>query len=222
MHLRLVAPGGKSPGRPTPAFSRNWKQLFWPWNASSSTFAEPVLIVMDNAMIVAYINKVGGVKSGSLCAPLWKLLSWCNLRNRILQACNIQGQLNVIADKLARQIRWSRLNGLSTRGSSTRSANGGTVAHTQYQSVCTKYKKLLLGGYAIPPTPLTANVINKILSLDFPRIIVITLGWPNMWFWDLVNLSSQTPLCLPICANRQAQPFNGSLHRDLLNLNLHA
>ena len=45
-------------------------------------------------------------------------------------------------------------------------------------------------------------------------------GWPNMpWFWDLVTMSSQIPLCLP---NLVSQPFNQTLHRYLSNLNLHA
>ena len=76
-----------------------------------------------------------------------------------------------------------------------------------------------LDAYAFPPTPLIANVINKILSHDCGRIIVIALGWPNMlWFWVLVNLSSQILLCLSPQVNLLIQPFNRSLRRDLLNL----
>ena len=57
---------------------------------------------------------------------------------------------------------------------------------------------------------------------DYPcnRIILIARGWPNMpWFWDLVAMSSQIPLCLP---NLVTQPFNQTLHKNLSNLNLHA
>ena len=44
--------------------------------------------------------------------------------------------------------------------------------------------------YAFPPIPLLGNVVNKILSHDCKRIILIPPGWPNMpWFWDLVELS---------------------------------
>ena len=39
-----------------------------------------VLIATDNTTVVAYINKEGGMRSGSLCALLWRLLCWCNLR----------------------------------------------------------------------------------------------------------------------------------------------
>ena len=46
---------------------------------------------------------------------------------------------------------------------------------------------------------------------------------PNMpWFWDLVTMSSQVPISLPILPNLLTQPFNQIPHRNLANLNLHA
>ena len=36
-----------------------------------------VLIATDNTTVVAYINKERGMKSASLCALLWRILSWC-------------------------------------------------------------------------------------------------------------------------------------------------
>ena len=62
-----------------------------------------VLVSTDNTTVVAYINKEGGMRSGSLCALLWRLLCWCNLRQVVLKARHIPGRLNVIADKLSRQ-----------------------------------------------------------------------------------------------------------------------
>ena len=54
-------------------------------------------------------------------------------------------------------------------------------------------------------------------------MILIAPGWPNMpWFWDLVELSSQIPLCLPNHPDLVTQPFNKARHRNLTNLNLHA
>ena len=80
-----------------------------------------------------------------------------------------------------------------------------------------------LDMYAFPLIPLLTNVVNKVLSHQCQRFIIIAPGWPNMpWFWDLVELSSQIPLCLQNCPDLLTQPFNGSLHRDLQNLNLHA
>ena len=54
----------------------------------------------------------GGMKSGSLCALLWRILSWCTRQQVTLKARHIPGRLNVIADKLSRlgqtiQTEWS-------------------------------------------------------------------------------------------------------------------
>ena len=61
-----------------------------------------VLVATDNTTVVSYINKQGGMRSGSLCALLWRLLSWCHPRKIVLRARHIPGRLNVIADKLSR------------------------------------------------------------------------------------------------------------------------
>ena len=54
-------------------------------------------------------------------------------------------------------------------------------------------------------------------------LVLIAPGWPNMpCFWDLVDISSQIPLCLPNLPNVVTQPFNQTLHKNLSNLNLHA
>ena len=47
------------------------------------------------------------------------------------------------------------------------------------------------------------------------RIILIALGWPNMpCFWDLVAMSSQVPMCVPIVLNLLTQPSNQIFHSD--------
>ena len=71
-----------------------------------------VLIATDNTIVVAYINKEGGMKSGPLCALLWRILIWCTRNQVTLKAQHIPGRLNVIADKLSRlgqtiQTEWS-------------------------------------------------------------------------------------------------------------------
>ena len=52
------------------------------------------------------------MKSGSLCALLWKILSWRTRKQVTLKARHIPGRLNVIANKLSRlgqtiQTEWS-------------------------------------------------------------------------------------------------------------------
>ena len=36
-----------------------------------------VLVATDNTTVVSYINKEGGMRSGPLCALLWRILTWC-------------------------------------------------------------------------------------------------------------------------------------------------
>ena len=55
-----------------------------------------------------------------------------------------------------------------------------------------------LTAYAYPPTALLHRVIQKIRQ-SHCLIIVIAPGWPGMpWFWDLVQISTEIPLQLPV------------------------
>ena len=64
-----------------------------------------------------------------------------------------------------------------------------------------------LDPYAFPPAAILGKVVEKLLDYPCSRIILIAPGWPNMpWFWDLVAMSSQTPLCLPSLPNLVTQP----------------
>ena len=202
-----------------------------------------VLVATDNTTVIAYINKQGGMKSGSLCALLWRLLSWCHPRGIVLRARHIPGRLNVIADKLSRhnqviQSEWSLdqkvFNLLCLRW-----------AQPQVDLFATRYNYKLpkfvspdptawavdalslswqdLDAYAFPPVTLLSQVISKIVEQGCRRMILIAPGWPNMpWFWDLVSMSVQIPFSLPRQRDLVTQPFSGIPHRDLSNLNLHA
>ena len=73
-----------------------------------------VLVATDNTTVVVYINKEGGVRSGPLCALLWRILTWCSQRQVTLKTQHIPGRLNVISDELSRlgktiQTEWSLL-----------------------------------------------------------------------------------------------------------------
>ena len=45
-----------------------------------------VLVATDNTTVVSYINKEGGMRSGPLCALLWRILTWCTQRQVTLRA----------------------------------------------------------------------------------------------------------------------------------------
>ena len=137
----------------------------------------------------------------------------------------------------------SRQNGLSTWGSSTKSARGDThptsICHQVQQDIIPVHvpspgqgslgsgcSEPIMGGHGricLSSNSLDSDCHNKILGHNCRTIIFIAPGWPNIsWFWDLVSLSSQIPLCLPHQHKLLTQPSNGSLHRELLKVNLHA
>ena len=72
------------------------------------------LVATDNTTVVAYINKEGVMRSSTLCALLWRILTWCTTNKVTLKARHIPGRLNVVTDKLSRvdqtiQTEWSLL-----------------------------------------------------------------------------------------------------------------
>ena len=192
-----------------------------------------------------YQQRGGGMKLGSLCALLWRILSWCTRQQITLRARHIPGRLNVIADKLSRlgqtiQTEWSlhpevfqavcsrwhqpQVDLFATRFNNKLPQFVSPVPDPQAWAVdALSLSWEDLDPYAFPPAAILGKVVEKLQDYPCNRIILIAPGWPNMpWFWDLVAMSSQIPLCLPNIPNLVSQPFNQVLHRNLSNLNLHA
>ena len=204
-----------------------------------------VLVATDNTTVVAYINKEGGMRSGPLCALLWRILTWCSQRQVTLKARHIPGRLNVIAGKLSRlgqaiQTEWSLLPEVFQSLCKKWHQPQIDLFATRYNHKLPQFVSPVpdslavavdaltlpwedLDAYAFPPTAILGKVVEKLLDTPCRRLILIAPGWPNMpWFWDLVAMSSQVPLSLPQLPNLLTQPFNQIPHRNLTNLNLHA
>ena len=68
--------------------------------------AQIVLLAKDNTAVVAYLNYEGVMKSGSLCALLWRLLPLCHPRI-VLRARHILGHSRqVVQDQQVIQMEW--------------------------------------------------------------------------------------------------------------------
>ena len=205
---------------------------------------QSVLVASDNSSVVAYINKQGGTHSVQMCALLWRLMTWCNHHQISLRARHIPGCLNVLADSLSRskQIQsteWSlhpqvvkqlcqkwftpHLDLFATRHNHKFPVFVSPVPDPQAWSVDALHLDWTnLLAYAYPPTALLPQVVSKLYR--FPcQLILIAPGWPGMnWFWDLINLSLDVPIRLPVFPRLLKQPTTPVFHNNPAYLNLHA
>ena len=179
-----------------------------------------VLVATDNTTVVAYISKEGGMRSGPLCALMWRILTWCSQRQVTLKARHIPGHLNVIADELSRlgqtiQTEWSLLPEVFQQICNQWHRPQIDLFATRFNHKLPQFVSPVpdslavavdaltlswddLDAYAFPPTAILGKVVEKLLDSPCKRLILIAPGWPNMpWFWDLVTMSSQVPLSLP-------------------------
>ena len=197
----------------------------------------------DNTTVVAYINNEGGMRSGPLCALLWRILTWCSQRQVTPKARHIPGHLNVIADKLSRlgqtiQTEWSLLPEVFQKICNKWHRPQIDLFATRFNHKLPQFVSPVPDSLAVavdaltlpwedldafPPTAILGKVVEKMLDSPCQRLILIAPGWPNVpWFWDLVTMSSQIPLSLPNLPNLLLQSFKQIPHRNLTNLNLHA
>ena len=148
----------------------------------------------------------GGMRSGSLCTLLWRLLSSCHPRGISLRAQHIPGRLNVIADKLSRHnqliqsecslpqqvfnllcLKWAQphvdlfYNPVQPLPKFVSPVPDLTAWAVDAMSLSWAN----LDVYTFPPMSLLNQVISKVVDQGCRRMILIAPGWPNMpWFWD--------------------------------------
>ena len=205
---------------------------------------QTVLVATDNSTVVAYINKQGGTHSAEMCALLWKIMTWCHHYHITLKARHIPGCLNVMADLLSRSNQVQSTEWSLHPQVFKQICRKWFTPHVDLFATHLNHKLPLyvspipdprawnidalninwtnLTAYAYPPTALLHKVIHKIKQCHC-LIIVIAPGWPGMpWFWDLVQLSTEIPLQLPVSTTLLKQSHNYVFHNNPQQLNLHA
>ena len=211
---------------------------------SKPNSVKTVLVATDNSTVVAYINKQAGTHSAELCTLLWKIMTWCYRYQITLKARHIPGCLNVMADLLPRSnqvqsIEWSlhlqvfkqiclkwftpHVNLFATRLNHKVPLYVSPVPDPNAWDIdALNINWSGLTAYAYPPMAPLHRVIQKVRQSNC-LIIVIGPGWPRMpWFWDLVQLSTEIPLQLPVSRTLLKQSHNYVFHSNPQHLNLHA
>ena len=197
---------------------------------------QTVLVATDNSIVVAYINKQGGTHSAEMCALLWRIMTWCHHFHIILKARHIPGCLNVMADLLSRSNRVQSTEWSLHPQVFKQISRKWFTPHVDLFATHLNHKLPLyvspvpdpkawdidalnidwtgLTAYAYPPTALLHRVIQKIRQCKC-LIILIAPGCPGMpWFWDLVQLSTEIPLQLPVSTTLLKQSHNYVFHRN--------
>ena len=197
---------------------------------------QTVLVATDNSTMVAYINKQGGTHSAEMCSLLWKIMTWYHHYHITLKARHIPGCLNVMADLLSRSNQVQSTEWSLHPQVFKQICQKWFTPHVDLYATHLNHKLPLyvspvpdpkawdidalninwtnLTAYAYPPSARLHKVIQKIKQCHC-LIIVIAPGWPGMpWFWDLVQLSTEIPLQLPVSTTLLKQSHNYVFHNN--------
>ena len=80
-----------------------------------------------------------------------------------------------------------------------------------------------MSAYAFPPTKIINLVIRKLQDTADIRLILVAPMWPNqLWYPDLLEITSQEPIRLPNTKTLLKQPRSDVFHQAPENLRLHA
>ena len=172
-----------------------------------------------------------------------QLMTWCHHYHITLKARHIPGCLNVMADLLSRSNQVQSTEWSLHPQVFKQICQKWFTPHVDLFATHLNHKLPLyvspipdpkawdidalninwtnLTAYAYPPTALLHKVIQKIRQCQC-LIIVIAPGWPGMpWFWDLVQLSTEIPLQLPVSTTLLKQSHKLVFHNNPQHLNLH-
>ena len=205
---------------------------------------QTVLVAMDNSTVVAYINKQGGTHSAEMCALLWKIMTWCHCYHIALKARHIPGCLNLMLKLLSRSNQVQSTEWSLHPQVFKQICQKWFTPHVDLFATHLNHKLALymspipdpnawdidalniswmgLSAYACPLMTVLHRVIQKIRQCHC-LIVVIAPGWLGMpWFWDLVQLSPEIRLQLPVSTTLLKQSQKYMFHSNPQHLNLHA
>ena len=195
---------------------------------ASSIRNKVVIILCDNATTVWHLKKAGGLRVWELYALTWRIYAKAQRLGVTIQIRHIPGSLNVIADRLSRkgqiqQTEWSlhpeifklickvlyrpMIDGFATAENTKLPIYISPIPDEKAYAVdalSTPWHNLSL--YLFPPTRILSEVVRK-LRAEPCTALLLTPFWPaQVWFWDLVHISTDRPRELPIRDDLLKQP----------------
>ena len=171
-----------------------------------------------------------------MCALLWKIMTWCRHYQITLRARHILECLNRMVDLLFRSNQDSPINRMVTASAVFEHiCQKWFTPHVDLYVTHLNHKVTLyvspvpnphawdidalninwsgLTAYAYLHTAVLHRVIQKVRHCSC--LIVIAPGWPgNPWFWELVQLSTEIPLQLPVSTTLLKQSHNQVFHNN--------
>ena len=160
------------------------------------------------------------MRSGPLCTLLWRILTWCSRKPITLKAWHMVSCSRGFPDDM-QQV--SPASGRTVCYEVQQQGTSVCFTSSRLPSLGSGCSQLALGWSGplyLPTSSHSGQSCIEIKELLCRKIILISPGWPSTpWFWDLVAMSSQVPVCL---LNLLTQPFSQISHKNLSNLNLHA
>lgn len=199
-----------------------------------------VLLYMDNATAVSYVNKKGGSRSRSLNEVALAIINWCELRSISLRAVYLPGSLNFIADQESRMSPDSsdwRLSPVLFSKLASRWEMRVDLFASSWNNQVDKFVSWRpqpgawrvnaftfpwrdLQGYVFPPFSLIKDCLFEIRQEE-AEVVLIAPPWTGQpWFPILLELASDVPLILPqtkdLLSSVTGEPHPLSLEKTIL------
>ncbi|KAK0404353.1 hypothetical protein QR680_017417 [Steinernema hermaphroditum] len=177
-----------------------------------------VLIESDSAVAIAYINRFGGTRSGSLLELSRSIWNWARGRNIFLCAAHIPGVENVVADRESRVFLdkddWTLDKRITRVIFECCGFPAIDLFATRLSRQCERFISYRPDpyaeavdafahswnyglAYAFPPFCLIGRVLRK-AQQDGSPLLLITPFWPSQFYWPiLLRYTHYPPIILP-------------------------
>ena len=204
-----------------------------------------IMVVSDNATVVAYINHQGGTISFATWLESRELLLLTREKGWSIRSRHIAGALNTRADRLSRKgqilpTEWSLHQDIAKMMFEWWGTPLVDLFATRENTKCLTFVSPHLDrmaidcdalniswerriAYAFPPRAILGKVVAKIRETNELRLILVAPDWPKQtWYPDLLEMSVAGPLPLPTWRTMLKQPQSSLYHTEPEKMCLHA